>query len=429
MSMNEKKIAVIGLGYVGLPLAVALAKKHAVVGYDISKDRIEQLKKKIDTTCEVTTEELNNSNIIFTDDEKDLKDATFYIITVPTPINEVNRPDLGMIYSATKTVAKHLKKGDIVVYESTVYPGVTEDECVPLLESISSLTFKADFGVGYSPERINPGDKTHRIESIKKVVSGSDPLTLERVFQVYNSIITAGVFKAKTIKTAEAAKVIENIQRDLNIALINELSLIFNRIGVDTHDVLEAAATKWNFVRYEPGLVGGHCIGVDPYYLTHCAEKNGYHPEVILAGRRINNSMSEFVAMEVLKGVLHLNKNYDQLTITILGLTFKENVPDIRNTKVIDIVKFLQEFNVNVQIVDPYADVEAVREEYGIELSNWGSLKPADGVILAVKHQPFVDKGWDLIKECSNSKPVFVADLKNCLNRDDKPSDAVLWKL
>lgn len=428
--MQEKKIAVIGLGYVGLPLAVALAKgHHQVIGFDINQERVQQLQSKIDITHEVTPEDLNLSTILFTNEEHFLKDANFYIITVPTPINEVNRPDLRMIYAATKTVAKHLKKGDIVVYESTVYPGVTEDECVPLLEQISGLSYCKDFGIGYSPERINPGDKKHRIEDIKKVVSGSDPLTLDCVFELYNSVIKAGVFKAESIKTAEAAKVIENIQRDLNIALINELSIIFNRLGINTHAVLDAAATKWNFARYEPGLVGGHCIGVDPYYLTHCAEQNGYHPEIILAGRRINNRMSEFVALEVLKGVTHLNRKDSQINVTILGLTFKENVPDIRNTKVIDIINVLKEFNVNVQICDPYADKNEVKKEYGIELTDYTQLQPADGIILAVKHQPFVEENWELITQLSNPRAVFVADLKNCLPDAEKPSHVTLWKL
>lgn len=429
--MNEKKIAVIGLGYVGLPLAVALAKKkHQVVGFDINPTRISQLQNKVDITGEVTEEDLEKIHITFTNEADSLKDANFYIITVPTPINEVNRPDLQMMYAATEQVAKYLKRGDIVVYESTVYPGVTEEECVPILEKISSLSYKKDFGVGYSPERINPGDKKHSIESIQKVVSGSDPLTLEQIYQVYHSIITAGVFKATTIKTAEAAKVIENIQRDINIALINELAIIFHRLGINTHDVLDAAATKWNFLRYEPGLVGGHCIGVDPYYLTHCAEKNGYHPEVILAGRRINNSMSEFVALEVLKGMSQLNtKNSLPNNVVIFGLTFKENVPDIRNTKVIDIIHVLKSFNVNIQVVDPYADKAEVQKEYGIDLVDVDNLMPADGVIFAVKHQFFVEKGWKLIDKCAKSTPVFVADLKNSLCLKEKPSHVTLWKL
>lgn len=428
--MKEKKVAVIGLGYVGLPLAIILDKAgYQVIGFDISKHRISQLQLGEDITNEVLAPELKSCNISFTSNPENLKDATFYIITVPTPINEVNRPDLSMVISATKTVAQHLKKGDIVVYESTVYPGVTEEECVPILEQLSSLTYIQDFGVGYSPERINPGDKMHRIEEIKKVVSGSDPKTLERVFNLYNSIIRAGIFKAKDIKTAEAAKVIENIQRDLNIALANELAIIFNKLGINTYDVLDAACTKWNFARYEPGLVGGHCIGVDPYYLTHCAEKNGYHPEIILAGRRINNSMSEFIALQLLKQISKLYNTTSNIKITVFGITFKENVPDIRNTKVIDLINNLKDFNIDIEVCDPLAAPKEVLEEYQLELTNYEDLRPANVFILAVKHQVFIDKGWELIANYKKDAPVLMADLKNALPEEGKPSNTVLWKL
>lgn len=425
-----EKIGVIGLGYVGLPLAIALNQQgYEVVGYDINTSRIKCLKDNIDITSEVSQDDLEKTTIVFTHDPSDLKDVTFYVITVPTPINEVNRPDLTMIYSATKTVANFLKKGDVVVYESTVYPGVTEDECVPILEEVSKLTLNHDFGVGYSPERINPGDKTHRIQDIKKIISGSNQKTLDRIFDVYGKTITAGIFKAKNIKTAEAAKVIENIQRDLNIALINEFSMIFNRLNINTYDVLEAASTKWNFSKYEPGLVGGHCIGVDPYYLTHCAEKVGYHPEVILSGRRINNNMSQFISLEVLKRLSKLRKSTNNLKVTIFGITFKENVPDIRNSKVIDIINILKEFNVEIQVCDPLANPREVKDKYNIQLVPYSLLEPSDGIIFAVKHKEFLEKGWDIIKPLQTGEKIFVADLKNSLKSQEKPENLVLWSL
>lgn len=430
--MKENKyIAIIGLGYVGLPLAVAFAKKgHKTLGYDISKTRISQLLDGIDVTCEVEAEDLQNTNLTFSSNEKDLQSPTLYIVTVPTPINDTNRPDLSMILSATELVGRYLKKGDIVVYESTVYPGVTEDECVPLLEKVSGLKYQQDFGVGYSPERINPGDKNHRLESIQKVVSGSDAQSLQILANLYGDIITAGIFKASNIKTAEAAKVIENIQRDLNIALINELSIIFNKLGINTYDVIDAAATKWNFARFEPGLVGGHCIGVDPYYLTHCAEQLGYNPEVILSGRRINNKMGEYVASSVMKELMNSSQTLTlPAKVTILGFTFKENVPDIRNTKVIDIVNELKNFGADVQIYDPYADSEHVREEYGIELTPITELKPADTVIIAVKHKDFVKEGWPFIQKFLKNGQGLVADLKNCLPKEKIPSAITRWSL
>lgn len=430
--MKESKlVAVIGLGYVGLPLAVAFAKKgYKVIAYDINENRIAQLKNGLDVTRETTKNELTFSNLHFSSCEEDLKESPIYIITVPTPINDTNRPDLTIIFSATKTVGKYLKKGDVVVYESTVYPGVTEDECVPILEKISCLQYKKDFGVGYSPERINPGDKLHRLELIKKVVAGSDENILNKVASLYGDIIEAGVFKCANIRTAEAAKVIENIQRDVNISLINELSIIFNMLGINTYDVLDAAETKWNFSRFEPGLVGGHCIGVDPYYLTHCAEKLGYNPEVILSGRRINNRMGEHIANSIMRSLLSFSSDIEfPINITILGFTFKENVPDIRNTKVIDVVKSLESFGVQIQIYDPYADPHHVQEEYGLKLTHLESLSPAHAVILAVKHQSFVEKGWPFIESLLKDKSGLVADLKNCLPRENSPKHIKIWRL
>jgi UDP-N-acetyl-D-galactosamine dehydrogenase len=427
----KKQIAIIGLGYVGLPLAVAFAKKkYKTIAYDISKERISQLKSGFDVTNETTKDDLKQPSLYFTSQEQDLKEVSIYIITVPTPVDEVNRPDLSMIFAATEVVGRYLKKGDIVIYESTVYPGVTEDECAPILEKVSGLKYKVDFGLGYSPERINPGDKLHRLETIKKVVSGSDANVLDIVANLYDDIIDAGVFKSVNIRTTEAAKVIENIQRDVNIALINELAIIFHKLGINTHDVLDAAATKWNFARFEPGLVGGHCIGVDPYYLTHCAEKLGYNPEVILSGRRINNQMGEYIASKVIKNILQSSTNLKfPPTVTILGFTFKENVPDIRNTKVIDIVKGLQSFGAKVQIYDPIADSTHVQHEYGIKLTPLEQLSPADSVILAVKHQPFIEKGWPFVQSLIKDGKGFVADLKNCLNKNEAPKTMNIWSL
>lgn len=430
MKTNEI-VGVVGLGYVGLPLAVAFAKKnHQVVAYDINENRIAQLKKGEDITWETTQDDLTLPCLHFSSDQKDLKDVSIYIVTVPTPINDTNRPDLSMILSATELVGKYLKKGDIVIYESTVYPGVTEDECVPILEKVSGLKYKVDFGVGYSPERINPGDKLHRLETIQKIVSGSDEKVLNVIADLYNSIIDAGIFKCSSIRTAEAAKVIENIQRDVNISLINELSIIFSKLGINTYDVLDAAATKWNFARFEPGLVGGHCIGVDPYYLTHCAEKLGYNPEVILSGRRINNRMGEHVASEIMKEVLKSSSDllFPPL-ITILGFTFKENVPDIRNTKVVDLIKGLESFGAKIQIYDPYADSDQVYHEYGIKLTTLENLSPADVAIVTVKHKPFVDGGWPFVTKLLKNNSGLVADLKNCLPKETAPKTIKIWSL
>jgi UDP-N-acetyl-D-galactosamine dehydrogenase len=428
---KNKIIAVIGLGYVGLPLAVAFAKKsYKTIAYDINTNRISQLKKGMDITCETIKDDLSLSSLHFSSREQDLKEASLYIITVPTPINDINRPDLSMIFSATEMVGKYLKKNDIVIYESTVYPGLTEEECVPILEKTSGFKYKVDFGVGYSPERINPGDKLHRLETIQKIVSGSDSEVLNIIADLYSDIVEAGIFKCKNIRTAEAAKVIENIQRDVNISLINELSIIFNKLGINTYDVLDAAETKWNFARFEPGLVGGHCIGVDPYYLTHCAEKLGYNPEVILSGRRINNRMGEYVSNEIMKTILSAPSHlFVPPLITILGFTFKENVPDIRNTKVVDIIKGLESFGARTQIYDPYADPEHVFHEYGIKLTPLEKLSLADAAVIAVNHKPFVDGGWPFITALLKDKKGLVADLKNCLSKRNIPETIKIWSL
>jgi UDP-N-acetyl-D-galactosamine dehydrogenase len=428
---KNKVIAIIGLGYVGLPLAVAFAKKrYEIIAYDINNDRISQLIDGVDVTRETIKDDLSLPNLHFSSEKQDLKDVSIYIITVPTPINDTNRPDLSMIFSATEMVGNYLKRGDIIIYESTVYPGLTEEECVPILEKVSGLKYNADFGVGYSPERINPGDKLHRLETIKKIVSGSDSEVLDIIADLYNDIIEAGIFKCSNIRTAEAAKVIENIQRDVNISLVNELSIIFNKLDINTYEVLDAAATKWNFARFEPGLVGGHCIGVDPYYLTHCAEKVGYNPEVILSGRRINNRMSQHVSNEIMKTILRSSshESFPPL-ITILGLTFKENVPDIRNTKVVDLMKGLESFGAQIQVYDPYADPDHVYQEYGIKLMPLEKLSPAHAVVVTVKHKPFVEGGWPFIMTLLKNQKGLVADLKNCLPKKNTPTTIKTWSL
>jgi UDP-N-acetyl-D-galactosamine dehydrogenase len=384
-------IAVIGLGYVGLPLAVEFGKKYKVIGFDINKQRILELQQGIDNTLEVSKEGLKASTYIhFSHTIEELQQAKIYIITVPTPIDKYKKPDLTPLIRASETVAKVLKTNDIVIYESTVYPGCTEEDCVPILEKFSGLKFNVDFFCGYSPERINPGDKLHTVTKIKKVVSGSTPEIAKKVNELYSSIITAGTHLASSIKVAEASKAIENAQRDINIAFVNELALIFDRMGIDTSEVLEAAGTKWNFLPFKPGLVGGHCIGVDPYYLTHKAESLGYHPEVILAGRRINDNMGVFIANKVVKLMLKKGHNLPDAKILILGITFKENCPDIRNSRVIDIIKELQDYNATVDVYDPWANEQEVKHEYDITLIKQVQTK-YDAIILAVKHDKFVD--------------------------------------
>lgn len=394
------KISVTGLGYVGLPVAVSFGRAgFEVVAFDINARRVSDLKQGIDATHEVEPEDLKAADLFYTTTPDDLAKANFHIVTVPTPIDKVNRPDLTPLLKATETLGRILKKGDIVVYESTVYPGATEDDCVPLLEKTSGLTFNKDFFVGYSPERINPGDKEHRFETILKIVSGSTPETLKAVADVYGSVVKAGIHEAPNIKTAEAAKVIENVQRDLNIALVNEIALICHRIDIDTNDVLDAAGTKWNFMKFKPGLVGGHCIGVDPYYLTHCAEKHGYHPEVILAGRRTNTEIPYFVAGEIIKALF--KKGVSNSIVTVLGCTFKENVPDIRNSRVFEIISELEKYGVQVQVTDPHADSEETNHEFRVELMELESLKKADAILLAVPHEGYIENSRDFFDKLS----------------------------
>ena len=424
---HGRKIAVIGLGYVGLPVAVAFARSGvAVLGFDIDRRRVDELTSGRDRTLEVEPADLKQPSLRFTHDPARLADADFYIVTVPTPIDAARRPDLGAILAASDTVGKVLKRGDIVVYESTVYPGTIEEECLPVLARNSGLAGGRDFTVGYSPERINPGDRQHRFESIMKVVAAQDAPTLDIVANVYGSVVTAGIHRAPSIKVAEAAKVIENTQRDLNIAFMNELSAIFHQLGIDTGDVLAAAATKWNFLNFQPGLVGGHCIGVDPYYLTFRAEKAGYHPEIILAGRRINDSMGERIARECMRALLQRGRANP--TVTILGMTFKENVPDIRNSKVIDIARELQRVGVGVQITDPLASAEETAQEYGIKLTPVESLRPTDAVVLAVAHKGYVAGGWPLVTRLLKGGQGIVLDIKAKLDRTKKPEGIELWR-
>ena len=408
-----EKIGIIGLGYVGLPLAVEFGKKLPVVGFDINQDRIAELRKGHDRTLEVAPEELKSSEgLTFSSETTDLKDVNHFIITVPTPVDEFKTPDLRPLQSASKTVGSVLKKGDIVIYESTVYPGCTEEVCVPVLEKVSGLKFNVDFFCGYSPERINPGDKLHRVTTIKKVTSGSTPEIAEKVDQLYKKIIVAGTHKASSMKVAEAAKVIENSQRDINIAFVNELALIFERIGIDTHEVLEAAGTKWNFLPYKPGLVGGHCIGVDPYYLTYKADSLGYHPQVILAGRRINDNMGVYIANNVIKLMAQHELPINKANVLILGITFKENCPDIRNSKVVDVIRELQSFGTSIDIYDPQADAAEVQHEYGLTLIGKPDKK-YHAIVLAVSHQEF--KVLDL--DSLSHPKVVIYDVKGFLDK------------
>jgi UDP-N-acetyl-D-galactosamine dehydrogenase len=425
---HGRKIAVIGLGYVGLPVAVAFARAaHPVIGFDIDQGRIAELRRGIDRTREVDGDDLTSSRLAFTGVVADLAASDFFIVTVPTPIDEARKPDISALVSASRAVGSVLKRGDIVVYESTVYPGAIEEDCAPILEAASGLRCGVDFKIGYSPERINPGDKEHRFETIRKVVSGQDAETLEIVAGVYGSVVTAGVHRAPSIKVAEAAKVIENTQRDLNIAFMNELALIFHALGIDTGDVLAAARTKWNFLGFQPGLVGGHCIGVDPYYLTHRAERAGYHPEVILAGRRINDTMGQYVARECIRGLLRRNSRAG--TVTVLGLTFKEDVPDTRNSKVVDIVRELQSFGLAVQVHDPLASADDARDEYGLALTALEALQPADAVVLAVAHSQYVAGGWPLIERLLDGGKGLVLDVKLRLDPARVPAGIELWRL
>ena len=418
MYLENLKIGVIGLGYVGLPLAVEFGKKRKTIGFDINRQRVKELSDGQDHTLEVSPEELKlASHLTYTSELSELEQCNFFIVTVPTPIDNVNRPDLSPLQKASQTIGGVLKKGDIVVYESTVYPGATEEVCIPILEQVSGLKFNLDFFAGYSPERINPGDKVNTLTKIKKITSGSTPDVAEIVDQVYRSIITAGTHKASSIKVAEAAKVIENTQRDLNIALINELSIIFECIGIDTLDVLEAAGSKWNFLPFRPGLVGGHCIGVDPYYLTHKAEEVGYHPQVILAGRRINDNMAQYVAQTTIKLMLNNKLNVATAKVGILGITFKENCPDIRNSKIIDMIKEFEQWGINAVVSDPWADAEEVKDEYGLNLVNIDENNPVDALVVAVGHKEYRTLGAETLRSFVRSdKPVLV-DVKSLFDR------------
>ena len=425
----RRKVAVIGLGYVGLPVAVAFAKaKFEVVGFDVDRGRVGELERGYDRTLECSAAELAEAPMTYSAEVGLLAASDFYIVTVPTPIDTANRPDLTALMRASETVGSVLKTGDIVVYESTVYPGATEDDCVPVLEARSGLKFGRDFGVGYSPERINPGDKEHRFENIKKVVSGSDAVTAEIVAETYGAVVKAGIYRAASIKVAEAAKVIENAQRDINIGFVNELSSIFARLGIDTSDVLDAAGTKWNFLNFRPGLVGGHCIGVDPYYLTFQAERFGHHAEMILSGRRVNDGMGARIARECIKLLLRHRRTEADLCVTVLGLTFKEDVPDIRNSKVVDIIKELTDVGITVQVHDPMAGTAAAHEEYGVSLVARADLKPADAVILAVKHKAFLADTWGLVQGLLTPGGGVVIDVKCALDRALKPDNVVLWR-
>jgi UDP-N-acetyl-D-galactosamine dehydrogenase len=424
----KRRISVIGLGYVGLPVATTFARTGVpVVAFDIDPRRIAELTEGHDRTGEVTSEDLKAKELNFTTRTADLRQADFHIVTVPTPIDASKQPDLEPLRKASTTIGAALKNGDIVVYESTVFPGVTEDICVPVLERASGLKWKADFHVGYSPERINPGDKERRFDNILKIVSGDTPETLDIVDQVYRSVVKAGTHRAESIRIAEFAKVLENTQRDVNIALINEIALICDRLGVDTQDVLKAAGTKWNFLPFRPGLVGGHCIGVDPFYIAHKAEEVGYHPHVIHSGRRVNDGMGVHVASRVARSIMRRAAD-GRPVVTVLGATFKENVPDIRNTRVVDIVRELEDFGITVQLHDPEADGDLLHEEYGLSLTPLDQLRPADAVVVAVAHRPYREGGWKLVEGLI--KPgAFVADVPALLDRSQTPPGVTLWRL
>lgn len=423
----NRKIAVVGLGYVGLPVAVAFGKKQHVVGFDINNERINELETGYDRTNEVTDEDLKKANITFTSNSDELSKVDFIIVAVPTPINKNNQPDLTPLIKASETVGKALTKDTIVVYESTVYPGATEEDCVPVLEKFSGLTNGKDFFVGYSPERINPGDKVHTFETITKVVSGQTREVLDVVAEVYSMVVKAGVHKASSIKVAEAAKVIENTQRDVNIALMNEIAIIFDKVGIDTNEVLAASGTKWNFLNFKPGLVGGHCIGVDPYYLTHKAQELGHHPEVILAGRRINDNMAVHVASNIIKELLKKGITVQGMTINLLGLTFKENCPDLRNTKVIDIVTELEDYGIQLGINDVEADKATAQKLYDIELKDKQELKKSDALIFAVAHSDYVDNKEKYLELLSDNGIVF--DIKGIVKDSDLKDTQSIWRL
>jgi len=428
LKRKEKKIAVIGLGYVGLPLALEFAKKFSVIGFDISAERVEMMRNGIDPSEELDAAAFKNKDIVFTANPEELKNAHFFVVSVPTPVDEHKVPNLKPLISASETVGKALKKGDYVVYESTVYPGATEEDCLPVVEKFSGLKLNRDYKAGYSPERINPGDKEHTVDKILKIVSGSDEEALDQIAKVYGEVITAGIYKAQSIKVAEAAKVIENTQRDLNISLMNELSIIFDRMGIDTRAVIDAAGTKWNFIKFYPGLVGGHCISVDPYYLTYKAKQLGYDPQVILSGRRINDGMPAFVAKRLVQKMIQKGKTPQKTKVLVMGFTFKENVADIRNTKVVDLVRELMDYSVNVHIVDPYADPNDVVHEYKLPILD----KPSDNydaVIVAVNHRDYDGFTPEYFKSIMNGAPI-VMDLKGVYDQKQMEAAGIdYWRL
>lgn len=427
---HARSIAVVGLGYVGLPIAVAFGKQGPVVGFDINKTKIDELRRGVDRTGEVSTADLKASQVQYTWEPAELKAADFIIVAVPTPINEALQPDFTALQKSSELIGANMSPGTIVVYESTVYPGATEEVCLPILEKMSGMKAGADFKIGYSPERINPGDKEHTLEKIIKVVSAQDAESLEIVAKTYGTVVKAGIHRASSIKVAEAAKVIENTQRDLNIALMNELALIFHRLGIDTKSVLEAAGTKWNFLRFSPGLVGGHCIGVDPYYLTAKAESVGYHPQVILSGRRINNGMGKFVAEQTMKLLSQLPCPVNELKVAVLGLTFKENVPDLRNSKVPDIINELREYGVQVIVHDPIAESDEAVHEYGIKLVDLKQIQDVDGVIVAVAHKSFLEMGLaELLKPLRDQKSGVLVDVKSIFDPAKVPASIKYWRL
>lgn len=430
ITKREEKISLIGLGYVGMPIAVAFSKKADVIGFDLNKEKIKLYQEGIDPTKEVGDEEIKKCTVEFTADEKKLKEARFHIVAVPTPVKEDHTPDLSPVEGASRILGRNLTKGSIVVYESTVYPGVTEEICVPILEEESGLVCGKDFKIGYSPERINPGDKVHRLETITKIVSGMDAETLQEIADMYRLVVEAGVYEAESIKVAEAAKVIENSQRDINIAFMNELSIIFNKMGIDTKSVLEAAGTKWNFLNFRPGLVGGHCIGVDPYYLTYKAEQLGYHSQIILSGRRINDDMGKYVAENLVKNLIKQDKNVKNAKVAILGFTFKENCPDTRNTKVIDIVNELKEYGIEPLVVDPQADAVEANRLYGIQFEDMENLHDLDAVVLAVAHNEFEKLSLDKLNALYADEERILLDIKGILERKKlEEAGYAYWRL
>ncbi len=427
---NQTKISVVGLGYVGLPIALEFAKKFSVIGFDISEPRIEMMRNKIDPSRELESDDFDGADIFFTADPSELKKSKFIIITVPTPVDKNKQPDFTPLVAASTTVGKNLVKGAIVIYESTVYPGATEEICVPILEKESGLKAGVDFKIGYSPERINPGDKEHTLTKVTKIVSGMDEDTLEEIAEIYEEIITVGVYRASNIKVAEAAKVIENVQRDLNIALMNELSVIFDKIGISTREVLDAAGTKWNFLKFSPGLVGGHCIGVDPYYLTYKAESLGYTPEIILAGRRLNDYMAKHVAVNTVKKLGHFHKVATESKVLVMGMTFKENVSDLRNSKVIDIVKELKDFGVDVDVTDAFTSQEEIKDFYGLDSVDYTkSDKKYDAIILAVSHNPYTKLTTEDFASMTTENPIII-DVKGILNHNELTENGfTVWGL